>query len=539
MNLIADREKELAKTYKAGIYCRLSKADGEGESESIKNQKQLLSDFCNKRGWTITKIYEDDGFSGLKADRPKLKELLSDVEAGTINLVITKDYSRLGRDRLHTEELRENFFPRHKCRYIAILDRYDSLYTETEDIMPFKSILNEMYSRDISKKVHSTYKTHAEQGLYTGTVPPLGYLKNPEKKGHLIIDPETEPIIREIFKMALQGHGPNYICRRLEELKIPCPSYWNRIRGYRNTLTKWELNDPEAGKYIWDFSAVKSILQNPVYIGTIASQKCDYRFKLGVIAEKPPEQWIQVEGCHDAIITKADYRAVQSLTAGRKREGNNETYNIFAGLLKCGDCGKSMNLKRTNSKERKLIFNCKTYSTHGKKYCSQHRIDYDVLYNAVLSDIKKLIAEALSTETEDLANEVQAKYNKGKQQKINDIKRKITKAQSRQETAEAQLLKLYEDNINGKISDMMLERLTAKLNAEMEALQKQIKELEEQLEAEKQGKKQRQEFLNIIEQYRDIDILTPELLHLLISSIYVFQTTENMRIQIDYRIKPL
>ena len=176
-NIFEEKERKLAPTYKVGLYCRLSKADGEGESASIANQRAMLTAYCERKGWAVVKVYEDDGFSGLKANRPKLQELIADVEAGTINLVITKDYSRLGRDRLHTEELRERFFPKKGCRYIAVLDNYDSFYSATEDIMPFKSILNEMYSRDIGKKVHATYKSHAEQGLYTGTVPPFGYLK--------------------------------------------------------------------------------------------------------------------------------------------------------------------------------------------------------------------------------------------------------------------------------------------------------------------------------------------------------------------------
>ena len=540
-NFFEEKERKLASTYRAGLYCRLSKADGEGESASIANQRTMLTAFCEKKGWRVSKIYEDDGFSGLKANRPKLQELMADVETGQINVVITKDYSRLGRDRLNTEDLRERFFPKHNCRYIAILDGYDSLYNDTEDIMPFKSILNEMYSKDIGKKVHAAYKSHAEQGLYTGTVPPLGYLKDPMKKGHLIIDEETAPIIKQIFKMALQGHGPNHICRRLEEAKIPCPTYWNRQRGFRSTITKYEAKDPINGKYVWDFSVVKTILQNPVYTGTISSQKTEYRFKIGVVADKPSDEWITVLDCHDALISKDDFEAVQASLRGRKRAGANGEYSLFAGLLKCGECGKSMNLKYSNSKSRTRFYSCKTYDTHGKKHCSQHRIEYDLLYNAVLEDIRKLISEALSDD-EEVTSEMSSRYNAKKQKQVEAIKKQMQTAKSKIEMADNKLLKLYEDNLEGKITDEMLNRLTDKIQQEEKQLTDTLADLQRALITEQEGKKQHSEFLKVIQEYRDIKELTPEILHKLINSIVIHETItdgkKSITIEINYRVKP-
>ena len=138
---------------------------------------------------------------------------------------------------------------------------------DNNDIAPFKNILNEMYSKDISKKVHSSYLLKAQQGQFTGCVAPFGYRKDPEDKNHLLVDEETAPIVRQIFLWALEGHGPNFIRRRLEEQKVPCPTWWNRERGFRNVRTKWEKKDPENGRYMWDFSVIKDILMNPVYTG--------------------------------------------------------------------------------------------------------------------------------------------------------------------------------------------------------------------------------------------------------------------------------
>ncbi len=168
-------------------------------------------------------------------------------------------------------------------------DGIDTL-RENNEIAPFKNILNEMYSRDISKKVHASYYLKATKGDFTGCVAPFGYVKDPADKNHLLVDPETAPIVQQIFGYALDGRGPNYIRRRLEDIEVPCPTWWNRQRGIRNHFTKWELADPERGRFIWDFSVIKDMLMNPVYMGAIASQKRNYRFKLGTLGEKKPDE---------------------------------------------------------------------------------------------------------------------------------------------------------------------------------------------------------------------------------------------------------
>lgn len=536
-NFFEEKERSLAATYRVGVYCRLSKADGdETESASIANQRAMLTGYCKQKGWYIAKIYEDDGFSGLKKDRPRLQELLADVEAGKINLVITKDYSRLGRDRLHTEELREHFFPLHKCRYIAVLDGYDSLYSgASEDIMPFKSILNEMYSRDISKKVHATYKTHAEQGLYTGCVPPLGYLKDPAQKGHLVVDPETAPIIQEIFSWAAAGKGANFIRRRLEEERIPCPTYWNRVRGFRNKFTKHELSDPESGRYIWDFSVINDILKNPCYIGVIASQKKDYRFKLGVIGEKAPVEWIQVPGCHEPLVSEADFATVQELMTRRKRPRGNGEYSIFAGLLKCGECGKSLTLKYNNAKTKSLLYACKTYNSMGRSHCSQHRIDYDVLYDTVLGEIRALAAEAFPDESET-AEEVAARYRAAQVKRVDALKKQLTTTKARIDTLDAKVLKLYDDSLAGKLSDEMLSRLMDKVQQEQVQLTAQVKELEQSIEEAADFGGRYAEWLKLIHEYKDLQELTPDILHKLIKSIVVHETITDGKSEISLEI---
>ena len=268
-----------ARTYQAAVYCRLSKDDDlQGESASIANQREMLESYCERQGWEVVAVYQDDGYTGLNMERPDLKRMLKAIERKQINLVITKDLSRLGRNYLQTGYLIEDFFPRNGVRYIAMNDGIDTL-RENNDIAPFKNILNEMYSKDISKKVHSSYVLKAQKGQFTGCLAPFGYQKDPEDKNHLLIDEETAPFVRLIFNYALEGRGANFIRRKLEEQKVPCPTWWNRQRGYRNAMTKWEKKDPENGKYVWDFSVINDLLRNPVYTGTIASAESSLSFQ--------------------------------------------------------------------------------------------------------------------------------------------------------------------------------------------------------------------------------------------------------------------
>ena len=388
----------LAGSYRAAIYCRLSKDDDlQGESASIANQRAMLEIYCERQGWEVVEVYQDDGYTGLNMERPALQRMLKAVERKQVNIVVTKDLSRLGRNYLQTGYLIEDFFPRHGVRYIAVNDGIDTM-RESNDIAPFKNILNEMYSKDISKKVHSSYLLKAQKGQFTGCLAPFGYRKDPKDKNHLLLDPETAPIVRQIFAWALEGHGPNFIRRRLEEQRVPCPTWWNRQRGLRDTFTKWEKADLENGRYIWDFSVIKDILTNPVYTGAIASQKKLYRFKIGTIGDKRPEDWIVVEGQHEALIDRSSFEVVQEKLRARQRPRQNGKASLFAGLLKCGECGKSLTIRVTNAKRPKQIYACKTYNAYGKNHCTQHRVEYDVLYKLVLDQIQECAQAALQDE---------------------------------------------------------------------------------------------------------------------------------------------
>lgn len=530
--------------WQVGIYCRLSKDDDQqGESASIGNQRELLTNYCKAQGWTIAQVYQDDGYTGLNMERPGLKHLLADVEQGRINLAITKDLSRLGRNYLETGRLMEYFFPRHGTRYIAFNDGIDTM-SDSNDIAPFKNILNEMYSKDNSKKVHSSYMVAAEKGKFTGTVAPFGYRKDPDIKGHLLIDEETAPFVREIFAMAAAGHGPNYIRHRLEERKVPCPAWWNRQRGYRKTQTRWETANPDEGMYMWDFSVLKTMLMNPVYIGAIASQKTNYRFKLGTISDKKPDEWIIVENCHEAIIDRATFDIVQRSMSSRRRPRNNGTFSLFSGLLKCGECGKSLTYRVSRpGREPVPCYCCKTYNAYGKNHCTQHRVQEDVLTEVVLRNIRAY-AEAAAVGTDAILASLERAANGQQDEQRASLITSIAKDEARLSVLDKMVSKLYEDRITGSINDANFNMMMERTQQEQRMLTDRIAEGRSLLDAETEQRDNTQQWVELISQYRDIKELDADTLNRLLNRIVVHETIDDdhvrhLSIEIHFNFKQM
>ena len=529
--------------FRAAIYCRLSKDDDlQGESASIANQRDMLEKYCERQGWEVAAVYQDDGYTGLNMERPDLKRMLKAVERRQVNLVITKDLSRLGRNYLQTGILIEDFFPRNGVRYIAMNDGIDTM-RDNNDIAPFKNILNEMYSKDISKKVHSSYLLKAQKGQFTGCLAPFGYKKDPEDKNHLLVDEETAPVVRQIFNYALEGHGPNYIRRRLEENQIPCPTWWNRKRGLRNIRTKWEKKDPVNGQFVWDFSVIKELLMNPVYTGAIASQKAHYKFKIGTIGDKKPEEWIVVEGQHEAIIDRENFNIVQEKLKSRQRPGKSGEISLFAGLVKCGECGKALCIRTTHEKFPKRIYSCKTYNAFGKQHCTQHRIDYDTLYALVLNKIRECAAAAL-TDSEAVAGRLTDTCEAEQKGQREAMERTLAKDEERIEVLEKMVLRLYEDMVAGRITDANFNLLLEKTQKEQAELKAKVEKGRKHLADEIRLAVDARQWVESIQEYRDITELDASTLNRLIKEIVVHETidsdkTRHISIEIHFNLKPI
>ena len=299
--------------YRAGLYCRLSKDDEQrGESTSIGTQRSMMTDYCTEHGYEIVNIYVDDGYSGLNFNRPGFQELLDDIAQSRINLVITKDLSRLGRDYIMTGYYSEIYFPSKDVRYIAIADGFDSLNASNE-IAPFKNILNDMYARDISRKVKNAKRQHAKNGRLITSHAPYGYSKD-EDGAQLIIDPVAAETVRKIFSLALDGLGEIAIAKELESQRIPAPSYYR----YQNGDTRFAEYAPVKNDdpYHWSYGTISKILKDSVYTGTLVSLKtevvnCKTKQRITI----PESRRIITQNAHDAIISAEDFERVQQIRA--------------------------------------------------------------------------------------------------------------------------------------------------------------------------------------------------------------------------------
>ena len=506
---------------RVAIYCRLSKDDElQGESASIANQRAILLNFCEQNGWSNVTEFQDDGYSGLNMNRPDFQKLLTSIQRKEINVVVTKDMSRLSRNHVDTGFLTDEFFPRNGVRYIALNDSVDTI--ADNDIVPFKGILNEMYSKDISKKVHSSYYLKATQGKFTGCVAPIGYKKDPEDKNHLIIDEETEHIVKYIFKLASEGHGPNYIRTKLEEKKMPCPTWWNRERGIRNKFTKWELQDPENGKYIWDFTVIQDILANPVYMGAIASQKRNYRFKVGVINEKKPDEWIVVEDTHEAIVDKATFTIVQNKVKSRKKDISEQQPSLFAGLMKCAECGKALTFRYSVAHCPTPIYACVTYTKYGKNHCTQHRVEMETLKKIVLKKIRSLARKAIADD-KAMAERVKNSCSKELSRNVEVLTKKVAADQERINLLDKMIAKLYEDMLSQKVSEENFNSLLDKIQTEQASLKDAVKQNEAKLSDTKKMNEEAEAWIANIKEYSDIKELDSATLNRLINKILVHE----------------
>lgn len=315
--------------YIAGLYMRLSKDDGAGESSSIKTQRSMLRAYAKEHNFFIYDEYIDDGWSGTNFDRPSFQRMIQDIENKKINLVITKDLSRLGRDYITSGQYTEIYFPSKGVRYIAINDGYDSESPYT-DIAPFKNVINEMYARDTSKKIRSAFITKMYAGKYIGNYAPYGYMKDPENKNHLLIDKEAASIVQQIFSYAENGKKPSEIVKILNDRKLPTPIMYRCMNHPNLDVDKF------SRKKEWTVSSVSKLLKNVTYIGNTAQRKTTkVSFKSKATIRNSKSDWIIVENTHEPIISKETFETVQRKSQSRTNVKKDKFCNIFSGIAKC------------------------------------------------------------------------------------------------------------------------------------------------------------------------------------------------------------
>lgn len=529
------------KKYVAGLYCRLSKDDGNSvESMSIWSQKVMLKQYAESNSIAIYDYYVDDGFSGTNFERPSFKKMITDIENGKINCVITKDLSRLGRNYLQSGAYIEMYFPQKNIRYIAITDGIDTLNSNQNDIMPFKNILNEMYAKDTSKKVKSAIQSRMREGTYIGSKAPFGYLKDPNNKRRLIIDEKTKPIIELIYKLCLEGKGTQLISQELMKRKIPRPSAFVENAEKLYGLT-------EENKYQWSHRMVLNVLRDPVYCGNMARNKRPtLSFKNSKRLYIPKSDYIYAKNTHEGIVSEEIWKQVQTMVDKRKCNNKKGLYydNIFQGLVRCPKCGYALTPKTDyRLKKKELIdfvhFSCSTYKKYGVNACSSHRIEARDLYNIVLEDIQYHGSMALSAK-EDFVEKIIEKIEVEKIDEGKELSNKLELKKNQLAELDRSYEQLYEDRLEGNITERNFNLMNVSISKKQDKLIEEIKVLEGDIEVSFETEDNYKKFMNNISKYAKIKSLNRYILNQIIDKIYVFDKEEidgqiSQKVEIHYK----
>jgi tnpX site-specific recombinase len=529
------------KKYVAGLYCRLSKDDGNSvESMSIWSQKVMLKQFAESNSIAIYDYYVDDGYSGTNFERPSFKKMITDIENGKINCVITKDLSRLGRNCLQSGAYIEMYFPQKNIRYIAITDGIDTLNSNQNDIMPFKNILNEMYVKDTSKKVKSAIQSRMREGTYIGSKAPFGYLKDPDNKRRLIIDEKTKPIIELIYKLCLEGKGTQLISQELMKRKIPRPSAFVENAEKLYGLT-------EENKYQWSHRMVLNVLRDPVYCGNMARNKRPtLSFKNSKRMYIPKSDYIYAKDTHEGIVSEEIWEQVQTMIDKRKCNNKKGLYydNIFQGLVRCPKCGYALTPKTDyRLKKKELIdfvhFSCSTYKKYGVNACSSHRIEARDLYNIVLEDIQYHGNMALSAK-EDFVEKIIEKIEVEKIDEGKELSNKLELKKNQLAELDRSYEQLYEDRLEGNITERNFNLMNVSISKKQDKLIEEIKVLEGDIEVSFETEDNYKKFMNNISKYAKIKSINRYILNQIIDKIYVYDKEEidgqiSQKVEIHYK----
>ena len=469
---ISRKEKKLLeslnKIYNVGLYIRLSREDDDKtlESESITNQKSLLLQYVKENNLRVYDIYIDDGYSGTNFERPDFNRLLTDIELGKINMVITKDMSRLGRDYIGTGNLIEKYFPEHNVRYIAVTDNIDTfLDNSNNDIAPFKAIMNDMYAKDISKKIKSSLKAKMKEGKWVGGRTPFGYDQDKDNKNHLVINPEQAIVVKRIFDMCLEGLSFFKIARQLINEGVKTPAQYYNFEWKSNYNLKY-------GE--WHSKTIRDILTNRMYIGDmVQNRRSKVNYKVKKVIKNNPNDYIVVENTHEAIIDKETFYEVQKRIPKNKGRNEKKEIHLLDGLLYCGDCGHRVSITSRRKKDNKCYTICNYYRTYmKKKLCTTHSNNYDELEKAIIKSLNEMCLNYINKDKikNSALNNLKGndKVNNKKELEIltNDIKQ-----------INDNLDIIYIDKLNKKITEEQFERVKVKLENELNVKQKRYNEL--------------------------------------------------------------
>ena len=499
------------------LYCRLSRDDDQqGDSNSIVNQKAFLARFAREKGFRNIEYFVDDGYSGANFQRPDWQRMMALVDEGKIGIIVAKDMSRIGRNYLEVGMYTEITFPQNHVRFIAVNSGVDSANQQDNEFAPFLNIINEFYVKDGSKKVRASMKLKGESGEYLTTIPPYGYVKDPEDKKKWVVDAEAASVVRRIFSLCMDGNGPTQIARILREEQVPTPT------AYQSRMGQAVRCIPPDNPYNWNGSTVSAILERMEYCGHTVNFKTHRQsYKIKKTIENPPEQWKIFRNTHEAIVDEETFERVQELRRNKRRPAKTGKTNLFSGVAYCADCGEKMYYCTTlNFEERQDHFVCSTSRKKGKDVCGTHFIRAVVLEKGVLrflqillwyiSDCESLFREKLGAKRkEDFKKELSAK------------RRQLTQAQRRIEELDRLFKRIYEDNISGKINDSRFQKLSEDYENEQAELTQKVHILEQEIAKQQEEADSIEQFIRRAKKYPELTELTPAVLHDLVNKVYV------------------
>lgn len=504
----------LNKIYNVGLYIRLSREDDDKtlESESITNQKSLLLQYVKENNLRVYDTYIDDGYSGTNFDRPNFNRLLNDIELGKINMVITKDMSRLGRDYIGTGNLIEKYFPEHNIRYIAVTDNIDTfLDSSNNDIAPFKAIMNDMYAKDISKKIKSSLKAKMKEGKWVGGRTPFGYDQDKDNKNHLVINTEQASVVKRIFDMCLEGLSFFKIAKQLTNEGVKTPAQYYSFEWKNNYNLKY-------GE--WHSKTIRDILTNRMYIGDmVQNRRNKVNYKVKKVIKNNPKDYIIVENTHEAIIDKETFYEVQKRIPKNKGRNEKKEIHLLDGLLYCGDCGHRISIQSRRKKDNRCYTICNYYRTYMKeRRCTTHSSNYDELEKAVIDSLTKMCLNYINKDKikEGTLNNLKEdnKINNKNELEVlfNDIKQ-----------INDNLDIIYIDKLNKKITEDQFERVKVKLENELTTKQNKYNELNNNINDTINEESKNKMIMEYIDKFLSMKEPSRELIINLIDKIEIFK----------------
>jgi len=510
-----------AKKWLPAIYARLSNEDldagKKGVSLSIDNQINLLKDYVKEQGWQTPKVFYDDDRTGTNFNRKGFQDMYAEAKNGTINVIIINDLSRLGRNNAMIAFYTEIFFPDRDIRLIAIGDGIDTAHGDNE-ILPFKSVINEYYARDISKKIRSARKARAHNGEYSAYVAPIGYRKDPKDKHRLIVDEEGAKIVRHIFNLAVQGYGLTKIARTLTEEGIPT------IRQFSEQNYEDYPAGMKAKTNMWSMASVRVVLQNKTYLGYVVNGKTTTKsFKNSKLVKKPEDQWIEIPNMHEPLISEDTFNLAQKLIHVKRRETKEKHENIFAGLVKCATCNTNLSLmhsRREGVVYESLICNkYRSYSAVGEnRLCTAHYTPVTLVNDSVLAYIRVFAAKAKEHE-HDLETYARRFAGKNDDKALQHSQAEINRMNKRIRELDTIVERLFEEYALGNIGAERFQSMSGKYEQEHSNLKERLDALSKKVDEQKDAVGDTMRFLQEILPYTEAETLNREMLLTLVDRI--------------------